>query len=86
MENFWDFSVWGTFNVIGVLLVSMLVANSLKRLIKPLRESLIPSSVMGGLLLLIIAAVYNVITDQLLFDLPIFGGRGMTTLEIITYH
>lgn len=86
MENFWDFSVWGTFNLIGVLLISMLLANSLKRVIKPLRESLIPTSVMGGLLLLIIAAIYNAVTDKLLFDLPFFGGNGMANLEIITYH
>ena len=86
MENFWDFSVWGSFNLVGVLLISMLLANSLKRLIKPLRESLIPTSVMGGLLLLIIAAIYNAITDKLLFNLPIFGGNGMANLEIITYH
>lgn len=36
MENFWDFSVWGSFNVIAILLISLLVANALKRLIKPL--------------------------------------------------
>ncbi len=86
MENFWDFSVWGTYNVIAVLLLSMLVANTLKKLIKPLRESLIPTSVMGGLILLAISAIYNKISGQVLFDTPFFGGRGMATMEIITYH
>lgn len=48
MENFWDFSVWGSFNVIAILLISLLVANALKRLIKPLGNSLIPTSVLAA--------------------------------------
>ncbi len=31
MENFWDFSVWGNFNLIAVLLLSLLAANVLKK-------------------------------------------------------
>ena len=31
MENFWDFSVWATYNVIAVLLLSLLAANVLKK-------------------------------------------------------
>lgn len=49
MENFWDFSVWGSFNLVALLLVSLIVANILKKLIKPLENSLIPTSVLGGI-------------------------------------
>ena len=30
MENFWDFSVWGWFNVLAVLLMSLLAAKTLE--------------------------------------------------------
>ena len=86
MENFWDSNVWGTFNILAVLLISMLVANVLKKMIKPLRESLIPTSVMGGLILLIISAIFNKATGKVLFDADFFGGNGMACLELITYH
>lgn len=86
MSNFWDFSVWGTYIVIGVLLTSLLVANVLKKSIPYLQESLIPTSVLGGGILLIIAGIYKAVTGDVMFDTAIFGGKGTTTLEIITYH
>jgi len=86
MANFWDFSVWGGINIIAVLLLSLLVANMLKRKIKFLQASLIPTAVLGGIILLIISAVYNVITDKSLFDCGFFGGDGANLLELITYH
>lgn len=86
MANFWDFNVWGTFNLIAVLLISLLVANSLKKTVKFLRVSLIPTSVLGGLILLAISAIYSAITGNNMFDTPFFGGDGSMGLEIITYH
>ena len=86
MENFWDFSVWGGLNLMAVLLISLLLANALKKAIRPLQESLIPTSVLGGLLLLILDAAYRQITGLDLFDTAFFGGRGTANLEIITYH
>ena len=86
MENFWDSNVWGSFNVIAILLISLLVANALKRLIKPLGNSLIPTSVLGGFMLLIISSIYTAVTDGYLFDTTFFGGNGMAFLEILTYH
>ena len=62
MENFWDFSVWGSFNLVALLLVSLIVANILKKLIKPLENSLIPTSVLGGILLLIASTIYKAVT------------------------
>ncbi len=86
MENFWDFEVWGTINLFATLLLSLLVANVLKRRVGFLRASLIPTSVLGGILLLIFSVIYQAITGKLLFDTAFFGGNGMSVLEIITYH
>lgn len=86
MENFWDFSIWGFINLMAVLLLSLLVANVLKRRIGFLRASLIPTSVLGGIILLVISMIYQAITGNLLFDTAFFGGNGMTTMEIVTYH
>ena len=84
--NFWDFSAWGFFNLIAVLLASLLVAQMLKRSIPMLEASLIPTSVLGGGILLIISAVYNAVTGRELFDTAFFGGHGTAWLELLTYH
>ena len=86
MENFWDFSVWGSFHLITILLISLLAANILKKVIRPLQASLIPTSVLGGLLLLIAATIYRIITGNAMFDTEFFGNNGSSNLEIITYH
>ena len=86
MSNFWDFSVWGPFNLMAVLLLSLLAANLLKKYIPGLEQSLIPSSVLGGGILLLISSVYTVFTQKALFDTAFFGGNGSAVLEIITYH
>ena len=86
METFWDYSVWGFFNLIAALMISLLAANALKRSVGFLRASLIPTSVLGGLMLLIVASLYRLITGDMLFNTALFGGNGSTTLEIITYH
>ena len=84
--NFWDFSSWGFFNLMAILLASLLGANMLKRSIRKLEESLIPTSVLGGGILLVISAVYKAITGIEMFDTSFFGGNGTTWLELITYH
>ena len=86
MGNFWDFSSWGFFNLIAVLLASLLAANMLKRSIPVLQASLIPTSVLGGGILLLISAVYNGVTGQEMFDTAFFGGNGTAWLELLTYH
>ena len=86
MENFWDFNVWSGFHLIAVLLVSLLVANVLKRSIRFLQVSLIPASVLGGCILVAVAAVYRFATGVDMFDTAFFGGNGTDALEIITYH
>ena len=86
MVNFWDFSSWGAFNLIAVLLSALLVANMLKRSIPWLEASLIPTSVLGGVILLTVSVVYNHITGKEIFNTPFFGNNGTTWLELITYH
>ncbi|MBQ3179071.1 MAG: hypothetical protein IJB52_14720, partial [Clostridia bacterium] len=86
MNNFWDFSVWGGFHLVAVLLVSLLAANVLKRTVKFLRVSLIPTSVLGGAILLVLAEIYGAVTGEVFFDTAFFGGKGIANLEIITYH
>ncbi len=84
--DFWDSEVWSFLLLMAVLLGSLLVGNTLRRKIKLLRESLIPTSVIGGAVLLIVAAIYKAITKEVMFDAAIFGGNGTDMLEIITYH
>jgi len=86
MGNFWDFSSWGFFNLTAVLLLSLLLGNMLKRSVPALQASLIPTSVLGGGILLLISVIYNSITGTELFDTTFFGGKGTAWLELLTYH
>ena len=86
MINFWDYSVWGSINLIAVLLASLLAANVLRKTIPFLRNSLIPNSVLGGGLLIAVAGVYKLAAGRTMFDTPFFGGSGTAALELITYH
>ena len=52
MSNFWDFNVWGFSNLLAILLLSLLAANMLKKWFPFLQKSLIPTSVLGGAILL----------------------------------
>ncbi len=86
MSNFWDSNVWGFINLLSILLISLIIANMLKRSIKLLKYSLIPTSVLGGAILLVISSCYELITGKIFFDTSFFGGNGMAVLETITYH
>ena len=86
MENFWDYNVWGSFNLVAVLLISLLAANVMRKTIPGLQASLIPTSVLGGGILLVVAGIYKLVTGNVMFDEPFFGGNGMANLELITYH
>ncbi|NLM62440.1 MAG: hypothetical protein GX193_10250, partial [Clostridiales bacterium] len=76
--NFWDNDVWSFIVAITVLFAGMMVANSLRNIIKPLRTLMIPSSVLGGFLILIVGLIYKFATGK-----PIIQTQ---TLESITYH
>lgn len=86
MENFWDYSVWGTLNVAAALLASLLIGNVLKKTVGFLKDSLIPISVIGGAILIFVAWVYKLITGEIMFDSAFFGPSGTKTLEMFTYH
>lgn len=86
MSNFSDFSVWGWILLMATLLGSLLVGNILKKTIPFLQESLIPTSVIGGAILLVAAGVWRALTGDSFFDAEVFNGNGSENLEIITYH
>lgn len=86
MSNFWDFKVWGLILVLAVLFLGLLAGHCIKRRVPWLKDSLTPTSVIGGAVLLIIVALYRLITGRVLFEEPIFDGNGSTILEILTYH
>ena len=86
MANFWESNVWGFFNILAVVLMGLLAANTLKRKIPFLKKSLIPTSVLAGTVLLIISSIYKAITGDVLFDTTLFAKSGSAYLEMITYH
>ena len=86
MENFWDYSVWGSLNVVAVLLASLLGAGIFRKCIPFLKESLIPTSVLGGGILIVIVGIYKFFTGDIMFDTVFFGGKGTANLELLTYH
>ncbi len=86
MENFWDYSVWGTFNLLALLFLALLAGNALKRTVKFLQASLIPTSVLSGLLILLVSAVWKQIDGVGLLDGAFLGGKGSANLEVLTYH
>ena len=84
--NFWDYSSWGFFNLMTILLASLLIAQMLKRSIPALEASLIPTSVLGGGVLLVISAIFKAITGEEFFDTNFFGGNGSAWLELLRVH
>lgn len=90
---FSEFSVWSFVLAIAALLASMVVVAILKRFIPFLRKSLIPTSVLGGIVLLLISTITYYAAGEYLFNLRIFNPQadgfaldGMEILELITYH
>ena len=86
MEAFWDYSVWGFFNIFAILLLSLLVANALKKAIPVLEASLIPTSVLAGILLLAFSMIYDQFSSVRFFETVTFNGCGYDYMEMITYH
>lgn len=88
MENFsfWDTQVWGFIDLTAVLMLALMAANMLKKLIPALKKALIPTSVLGGVMLLLVAVIFEAVTGENMFNTSFFGGSGSGSLEIITYH
>ena len=86
MYYFWDSEVWAFLCLLSSLFLATLLANVIKKKFTFLKNSLIPTSVLGGLILLLISTVFELITNKPFFNLEIFGGNGNAILEVITYH
>jgi len=84
--DFWDSNYWGFIMTLVVLLGGLLAGNTLKRKIPFIKNSLMPASVIAGLILIIVAAVYKTIFKDVMFDTGVFNNRGTVYLEMITYH
>ncbi|MBE6137403.1 MAG: hypothetical protein E7176_03305 [Erysipelotrichaceae bacterium] len=73
--NFWDGNVWKIIIQLAIILVAILLSNAIRRKVKFINKSLLPSSVIAGLLIFVlkfIPAISNLIDTQF--------------MEIITYH
>lgn len=101
MINFSDSNVWSVVLLIGVLLTCIMIAHILKRKIPFLNKSLLPASVLGGIIILVFTTVYKAITKEAFFELDMFSVTktvgidgeykinsfsGINILEVITYH
>lgn len=73
MLNFWDSNVWSLIMLVGVLFLSMIIAHMLKKNIPFLNKSLIPASVLGGLIVLVFTTIYRIISGESFFNLEIFS-------------
>ena len=76
--NFWDASVWSFVGTLAILFVAMLFAGILRNQLSFIRKLMIPSSVLGGFLILLIAFLYKEISGNSMFQ--------SSVLEMLTYH
>lgn len=75
ISSFGDENVWSFLIQIFILIAALLVGNILRRKIPFIRKSLIPTSLLGGLLILLLKL------------LPFYDNMvNQATMEIITYH
>ena len=89
MINFWDSKVWSGLLIIAILFAFMMLAHILRRKIPFLNKSLLPPSVLGGVIILLFTTIFKLITKENFFELEVFSMgdmSGISTLEIITYH
>lgn len=76
--TFWDFDAWSLLLALAILLGAMLIANLLRRYIKPLRTLMLPSALLGGFIVLGADAIFKAVAGHSMFASNI--------LEYITYH
>ena len=76
--NLWDGQVWSFVLTLSLLFAAMIAAAVLRNLFPFLRRALIPSSVLGGFLLLVVNFI-----SKTAFHTPLYSTN---TLEILTYH
>lgn len=73
--NLWDSSVWNYIIQLGIITFTLLVSNCIRRKVKFIKNSLVPTTVIGGLLLLILKFIpyFNDLIDK-------------NFMEALTYH
>ena len=76
--NLWDANVWSFLITMTLLFVSMILANTLCNTIPFLKRLMIPSSVLGGFILLIVNTIF-----KNCFNIELYQ---TSMLEILTYH
>jgi len=76
--NLWDSGVWSFVITVTILLVGMIVANILRNTVKIIRRFMIPSSVLGGFILLFANFIWKQFAHTPMYSI--------STLEILTYH
>ncbi len=73
--NLWDDNVWGFFIQLGVIALTLLVSNCIRRKVKFIKNSLLPTTVIGGILLLLLKFI------------PFFDNLiDKDFMEMLTYH
>lgn len=73
--NLWDFSIWNFLVQMGILMTILLLSNTLRRKVPFIRKSLLPTSVIAGILILILKECG-----------AFFGFLDEGTMEAVTYH
>ena len=73
--NLWDFSIWNFLVQMGILLTVLLLSNTIRRKVPFIRKSLLPTSVIAGVLVLVLKEVG-----------AFFGFLDEGTMEAVTYH
>ena len=76
--NFWDYEIWSFIVTLTILFCAILIANFIRRKVQFIQNSLIPSAVLGGFILLFANTLFKNIFGQPMIDLK--------TLETLTYH
>ena len=73
--NFWDTSVWNFIIQMAIIFILILIANTIRRKVKAIRNSLLPSSVIAGILIFGLKFV------------PFFSKWvDESFMEVLTYH
>ena len=76
--NLWDANVWSFVITLTILFSAMILANILRNTVKFIRHLMIPSSVLGGFIILFVNFLVKECTGSALFQ--------AATLEMLTYH
>lgn len=73
--NLWDFEIWNFLVQMGILMTILLLSNTLRRKVPFIRKSLLPTSVIAGILILVLKECG-----------AFFGFLDEGTMEAVTYH